>query len=58
MRSTNFESKLKKSSLENVNRNSIAADHMAHKTDVVQPETPVGKYENGLENKLAFERDK
>lgn len=53
MRSTNFESKLKQSSLENVYRNPIAADNMAHKTDIVQP---VGKYENDLEETIAFER--
>lgn len=56
MRSTNFESKLKQSSLENVYRNPIAADNMAHKTDIVQPETSVGKYENDLEETIAFER--
>jgi hypothetical protein len=56
VRSTNFESKLKQSSLENVYRNPIAADNMAHKTDIVQPETSVGKYENDLEETIAFER--
>jgi hypothetical protein len=37
MGSSDFKSKLLKCSLENVNRNSIAANNVAHKTNIVQP---------------------
>ena len=38
MRCANLEAELLKGSLENVHRDSVAADNMAHKTNIVQPE--------------------